>query len=53
LKALVWENAGKTWISYNEPNWIAQRHGIANAEPVVAKMADLLHAISTAAASPN
>ena len=54
LKALVWEDAaGKTWISYNEPNWIAQRHGIANAEPVVAKMADLLSAISTAAASPN
>jgi uncharacterized protein (DUF302 family) len=54
LKALVWEDAaGKTWISYNEPNWIAQRHGIAKAEPVVAKMADLLSAISTAAASPN
>ena len=54
LKALVWEDAAsKTWISYNEPNWIAQRHGIANAEPVVAKMADLLHAISTAAANPN
>src|SRR6516225_8298177 len=54
LKALVWQDtAGKTWISYNEPNWIAQRHGIANAEPVVAKMADLLRAISTAAASLN
>ena len=54
LKALVWQNSvGKTWISYNEPNWIAQRHGIANAEPVVAKMADLLSAICTAAANPN
>ena len=54
LKALVWQDAtGKTWISYNEPSWIAQRHGIANAEPVVAKMADLLRAISTAAASLN
>jgi uncharacterized protein (DUF302 family) len=53
LKALVWEDAaGKTWISYNEPNWITQRHGIANAEPVVTKMADLLSAISTAAAGP-
>ena len=51
LKVLVWEDAaGKTWISYNEPNWIAQRHGIANAEPTVAKMADLLSAISNAAA---
>ena len=54
LKALVWEDAaGKIWISYNEPNWIAKRHGVANAEPVVVKMADLLSAISTAAASPN
>jgi uncharacterized protein (DUF302 family) len=54
LKALVWEDAaGKTWISYNEPRWIAHRYGIANAELVVAKMGDLLSAISTAAASPN
>ena len=54
LKALVWEHAaGKTWISYDEPKWIAQLHGIADAESVVAEMADLLHAISTAAASPN
>ena len=53
LKALVWEDAaGNTWISYNDPNWIAQRHGIANAEAVVTKMADLLSAISTAAAGP-
>jgi uncharacterized protein (DUF302 family) len=53
LKALVWEDAtDKTWISYNEPNWIAQRHGIANAQPVVAKMADLVGAISNAAAGP-
>jgi uncharacterized protein (DUF302 family) len=51
LKALVWQDAaGRTWISYNEPNWIAQRHAIANAEPVVAKMPDLLRAISATAA---
>jgi uncharacterized protein (DUF302 family) len=53
LKALVWEDAaGKTWISYNESKWIAQRHGIANAEAVVTKMADLLSAIATASAGP-
>ena len=51
LKALVWEDAaGKTWISYNEPGWIAQRHGITDAQPVVNKMADLLSAISRKAA---
>src|ERR1700745_246307 len=51
LKALVWEDAaGKTWISYNEPGWIAERHGVADAQPVVNKMADLLGAIAREAA---
>src|ERR1700689_5417830 len=28
LKALAWEDAdGKVWLSYNEPTWIAERHG--------------------------
>ena len=54
LKALVWQNsAGKTWISYNEPKWIARRHGVANAEQLVVKLTDLLRAICTAAADPN
>jgi uncharacterized protein (DUF302 family) len=51
LKALVWQDAaGRTWISYNEPGWIAQRHGITDAQPVVNKMADLLSAMSRKAA---
>ena len=51
LKALVWQDAaGKTWISYNEPKWIVQRHDVANAQPIVTKMADLLSAISRKAA---
>lgn len=30
LKALVWEDAdGKTWLGYNEPQYIVQRHGLA------------------------
>ena len=51
LKALVWKDAAeKTWISYNEPGWIAERHGVADAQPVINKMADLLGAISRKAA---
>lgn len=51
LKILVWENrAGKTWISYNEPSWIAQRHSVAKAEPIVSKMAAALNAMSKVAA---
>jgi uncharacterized protein (DUF302 family) len=54
LKALVWEDAGgKTWLSYNEPNWIAHRHGVANAEPVVSKMSVALSAILRKAADPQ
>ena len=47
LKVLVWEDAsGTTWLSYSEPGWIAQRHGVANAEPVVSKMSVALSAMS-------
>ena len=54
LKALVWEDAsGKTWISYNEPSWIAQRHGLANAQPVITKMAGLLSMVSRKAGNPS
>jgi uncharacterized protein (DUF302 family) len=29
LKALVWQDAsGITWLSYNDPTWIAKRHGL-------------------------
>ena len=29
LKILVWEDAaGKTWVSYNSPEYLQQRHGI-------------------------
>jgi uncharacterized protein (DUF302 family) len=51
LKALVWEDAaGKTWISYNEPQWVVQRHGATDAKAAIAKMTDLLSAISRKAA---
>ncbi|MEY2536655.1 MAG: hypothetical protein QOG67_395 [Verrucomicrobiota bacterium] len=54
LKALVWEDAaGKTWLSYNEPGWIAQRHKIANAEQVVNSMGTALSAIARTAADAH
>jgi uncharacterized protein (DUF302 family) len=54
LKALVWQDAaGKTWISYNEPGWIAQRHGVSDAQPVVTKMTDLLSTILRKAANAD
>lgn len=54
LKALVWQDAArKTWISYNEPNWIAQRHHMTSAEEVVRKMTEMLSALLRKAASSD
>jgi uncharacterized protein (DUF302 family) len=51
LKVLVWQDpAGKTWISYNEPKWIVQRHGVADPGSTIDKMTDLLRAIARDAA---
>jgi len=51
LKALVWQDAAnKTWLSYNEPSWIARRHGVTGRESTIDKMADLLRAIAREAA---
>ena len=47
LKILVWQDAANnTWLSYNEPRRIAQRHGVAGVESTIDKMADLLSAIA-------
>jgi len=52
LKMLVWEDAaGKTWVSYDEPRWIAQRHGATGVDEVVAKLSAVLKAISSKATS--
>jgi uncharacterized protein (DUF302 family) len=54
LKALVWQDAGgKTWLSYNEPSWIAQRHSVANAEQVVSNLGAVLGAIVGTASGVN
>jgi uncharacterized protein (DUF302 family) len=54
LKALVWQDtAGKTWLSYNEPSWIVQRHGLGVRAEIVDKMAAALSAISRKAADPQ
>ena len=48
LKALVWEDAdGKVWFTYNDPAWIAQRHGLGTAStPAVAAISALLKGIA-------
>ncbi len=48
LKALVWQDAlGKTWLSYNEPDWLAKRHEVTGAERTVTTMGLALGDIAT------
>jgi uncharacterized protein (DUF302 family) len=53
LKALVWQDAsGDTWISWNDPSWLAQRHGLsAETATAIANMSAALDAVARAAAS--
>ena len=46
LRALVWRDAaGITHLGYNDPDWLARRHGVeAGNEATVKAMADLLAA---------
>ena len=51
LKVLVWQDAsGNTWLSYNDPNWIAKRHAVGHeVDAPVSAMAAALSAIAKAA----
>ena len=54
LKVLVWEDAAaQTWLSYNDPVWLTERHGIqAQGAGPAAAMRTLLSAVTQAAAMP-
>ena len=55
LKALVWQDAdGVIWLSYNDPSWLAKRHGLGHeVEAAVSKMTAALAAVAKASiASP-
>jgi uncharacterized protein (DUF302 family) len=51
LKALVWQDAsGNTWLSYNDPGWLAKRHGLGHeVEATVSAIAAALDAVARAA----
>jgi uncharacterized protein (DUF302 family) len=54
LKALVWQDAsGITWLSYNDPDWLAKRHGLApEVEATVSVLAATLNQIARSAITP-
>jgi len=47
LKILVWQDeAGKTWLAYNDPAWLARRHGAnAGQDAILGAMTRALEAI--------
>lgn len=52
LKALVWEDAAaQVWLGYNDPAYLAQRHGVAQC-PVVEKLGKALSGLAEAAVAP-
>ncbi len=52
LKALAWQDArGQVWLSYNDPAWIARRHGIRNRARIVNKMRAVLKKLTAMAAN--
>ena len=52
LKVLVWQDAeGSTWLSYNDPAWLARRHGLGpDSEATVKTLANVLNAVTAVAA---
>jgi uncharacterized protein (DUF302 family) len=54
LKALVWQDAsGTTWLSYNDPGWLAQRHSLDDSTKATIKaMSDMLKAVAGKATGP-
>jgi uncharacterized protein (DUF302 family) len=51
LKALVWQDtSGDTWLSYNDPAWLAERHGLSSeTEAAVGMITAALEAVAIAA----
>lgn len=50
MKALAYEDEkGQVWLTYNDPQYIANRHGIKDRDEVVAKMTNALDKFSSVA----
>ena len=53
IKVLIWEEPdGKVWIAYNDPAYLAKRHGIDDRDAVLDKMGRVVKGLVSAAASP-
>lgn len=51
-KVLIWEDSkGKVWLSYNDPQYLRQRHKIKDCDSVFNNVATVLETLSNAAAT--
>ena len=54
MKALAWEDGeGRVWLTYNDPGYIARRHGIDDRDEIVDKMRNALDALTDQAVAPD
>ena len=52
-KALIWEDEkGQVWLSYNDPNYLVERHGITGCAEVIKKIEKALSNFAKAATMP-
>ena len=52
-KALIWQDeSGQVWLTYNDPQYLAKRHGIDGCKPVVEKVQNALKNFAQAATQP-
>jgi len=52
-KALIWQDdKGQVWLSYNDPNYLDQRHGLTGCAQVIKKVEKALSNFATAATMP-
>ncbi len=53
FRVLVWQDAGGTWLSYDDPRWLAKRYGAGpDEECLIADIAVMIDGIARKAASP-
>lgn len=51
-KVLIWtDNENKVWVSYNNPEYIKERHGLKGCDKVINKVSSVLKLLTSAAAS--
>jgi len=49
--SLKQDASGDTWLSYNDPAWLAQRHGLGGTEAPIGNLTAALDAVAKAAAA--